>query len=181
MINNELISPEYLEQNRMKHQTSECYGASGEKHAAKIQNLARKIGTEDILDYGCGKGTLGAAMTFDINEYDPCIPGKDSPPDPADLVVCTDVMEHIEPEYLDAVLDDLKRLTKIGIYLNVAMYAALKHLPDGRNTHLIQEGREWWLPRLMKRFELKAFTSNDKIQQDGEILSEFLVLMAAKE
>jgi hypothetical protein len=33
----------------------------------------------------------------------------------------------------------------------------------------------------MKRFELKAFTSNDKIQQDGEILSEFLVLMAAKE
>ena len=179
-LRSKTISPEYLEQNRLKHQASECYGASGEKHAAKIQNMASRMGTEDILDYGCGKGTLGDALGFDINEYDPCIPGKDSPPDPADLVVCTDVMEHIEPEYLDAVLDDLKRLTKIAIYLNVAMYPALKHLPDGRNTHLIQENREWWLPKLMQRFELKTFTSNDKIQQDGEVLSEFLVLMAAR-
>ena len=143
-------------------------------------NLCAENDTQDVLDYGCGKATLHMQMPFGINNYDPAIPKYSAYPEPADIVICTDVMEHIEPECLDAVLDDLKRLTKIGIYLNVAMYAALKHLPDGRNTHLIQEGREWWLPRLMKRFELKAFTSNDKIQQDGEILSEFLVLMAAR-
>jgi hypothetical protein len=30
-------------------------------------------------------------------------------------------------------------------------------LPDGRNAHLIQEPPEWWLPKLLERFDLYTF------------------------
>jgi hypothetical protein len=31
-------------------------------------------------------------------------------------------------------------------------------LADGRNAHLIQEKPDWWLPRIMARFELSNFS-----------------------
>jgi hypothetical protein len=37
------------------------------------------------------------------------------------------------------------------------MGPALKTLPDGRNAHLIQEPVEWWLPKIMQRFDLQTF------------------------
>ncbi len=89
--------------------------------------------------------------------YDPAIEGLDDEPEPADLVVCGDVLEHIEPECLDAVLDDLKRCTVKAIFLTVATRPAKKTLSDGRNAHLIQQPAEWWLPKIMQRWELQAF------------------------
>ena len=68
--------------------------------------------------------------------------------------MCTDVLEHIEPDRLDEVLDDLKRVTrKMGFFV-VATRAADKTLPDGRNAHLIQQERDWWLPKLAARFDV---------------------------
>ena len=49
-------------------------------------------------------------LTFEIKEYDPAIPGKDSLPEPADIVVCSDVLEHIEPNYLLNVLVDFNAI-----------------------------------------------------------------------
>jgi len=38
-------------------------------------------------------------------------------PSPASFVACIDVLEHIEPELLDNVLDDLRRVTaQIGVF-----------------------------------------------------------------
>ncbi len=117
-----LISPDYLEQNKALHEARESYGMSGINSAKYVVEIANAIGTEDILDYGCGKGTLGQCMNIAIKEYDPCIEGKDTPPEPADLVVCTDVLEHIEPDFLDDVLDDLRRLTKRTLLLDYWWY-----------------------------------------------------------
>ncbi len=33
----------------------------------------------------------------------------------------------------------------------------MKVLPDGRNAHLIQQPAEWWMPKILKRFELVTF------------------------
>ena len=92
-------------------------------------------------------------------DYDPAIPGKDAPPGPADLVVCTDVLEHVEPEHLDAVLDDLQRLAKKSLFLLIATRPASKALPDGRNAHLTIEPPKWWIPKLMERLDLIFYKS----------------------
>ena len=41
----------------------------------------------------------------------------------------------------------------MGLFV-IATGPAKKILDDGRNAHLIQEGPDWWLPKLMQRFEL---------------------------
>tara|TARA_R110000765_G_scaffold280252_2_gene377742 strand:- start:2039 stop:2560 length:522 start_codon:yes stop_codon:yes gene_type:complete len=173
-----MISPEYAELNRDKHRTSTSFGTSGELHAKTVATLAGEMSTNDVLDYGCGKGTLQACLPFSIYEYDPCIPGKEEPPDPADLVACTDVMEHIEPEHLDAVLDDLVRVTKKKLYVNVSLVPALKLMPDGTNPHLIIETIEWWLPKFISRFSLKHFQSGG--ESKGVSPSAFTAILDAK-
>jgi hypothetical protein len=94
-------------------------------------------------------------LDFPIWEYDPAIPEKAESPRPADLVVCTDVLEHIEPDHLKAVLKDLKRCVKRMGYFVINTGPARKTLPDGRNTHLIQQDREWWRNTLGRYFTVK--------------------------
>ena len=79
---------------------------------------------------------------------------KRYPPGPADIVVCTDVLEHIEPECLENVLDDLKRVTKKVCYLAVSTRRASKSYSDGQNCHLIVEDHDWWRPKIKKRFHV---------------------------
>jgi len=82
------ITSEYAELNRKLHASDPSYGISGSKRAEVIRKLIETTKPTTILDYGCGKGSLGAALDRPIWEYDPCVPGKDAPPRPADLVVC---------------------------------------------------------------------------------------------
>ena len=149
-----MITEAYLAQQKSLHARGN-YGVSGHKYAEPVRHLAKQLGTHDILDYGCGQRTLEKALGFLIRNYDPAIEEfSDLPELQADIVVCSDVLEHIELDQLDAVLDDLKRLTrKMGLFV-IATGPAKKFLDDGRNAHLIQEGADWWLPKMMQRFEL---------------------------
>ena len=158
------ITPEYLEQNRLLHAAG-SYGLGGKRWAQIVRNVCAKVGSRDVLDYGCGQRTLEGALDFPIRNYDPCIPGLDAAPQPADVVVCTDVLEHIEPDCIDAVLDDLKRVVRKAGFLVIANRPAKKTLPDGRNAHLIQEGVDWWLAKLRARFEI-AYTK----ESQGELI-----------
>jgi len=139
---------EYEALQRQLHEDA-SYGTSGHKHAGRIVQLAKQIGTRDILDYGRGKGTLAKSMPFKINEYDPFVPGYDAEPEPADLVVCSDVLEHIEPQCVESVLGHLHGLTKKALFVDVACRPAKKVLADGRNAHLIQWEPHKWLLELM--------------------------------
>lgn len=164
-----LISESYRDQNRALHDLRPEYGGSSGKWVATVAHLVRTLRLSSVLDYGCGKGLLKqglARLVADgsdqtdlaglVREYDPAIPGKDAAPAPAELVVCTDVLEHVEPSYLDAVLDDLRRLTLNVAFLNVATRPAEKTLPDGRNAHLIVEPSSWWLPKLRTRWTIAS-------------------------
>lgn len=167
-----LITEHYKQLNADLHKSNQSYGMSGGKWANQIAELSIALDTRDVLDYGCGKSTLALNLPFQINQYDPAIAKYAKRPDPADIVVCTDVLEHIEPDCLDSVLDDLRRLMKKVGFFTVATRPARKTLGDGRNAHLIQENYRWWLPRLLDRFEIK----NINVEED-----EFIVFVMKKE
>lgn len=152
------ISDRYQKLNYQLHKQSANYGGHGDKNAAAVLNVARAVGATSILDYGCGKGRLREALQkiapgMDVREYDPSVPGKTKLPAPADLVVCCDVMEHVEPEYIEAVLAHLHALTKRMLMATFATTESTQVLADGRNAHLIVQPAEWWLEKAGVHFE----------------------------
>ena len=155
-----MISPEYVEQNRQLHAENDEYGAHGSRWIKPVVALCATVRSKNVLDYGCGKGALVKALReadFDAYGYDPCVEEFSARPSPAAIVVCTDVLEHIEPEHVDAVLDDIQSLTLHAAYFIVSTRPALKILSDGRNAHLSLHHSNEWLVRLMKRFKLVTF------------------------
>lgn len=126
-----------------------------------VSDIVNRLGVTHLLDYGCGENVtlaknlkLNAKLTYQA--YDPCVERFSAPPLPAELVCCLDVLEHIEPDLLDNVLDDLTRLCEGVMFLSVCTKAALKVLPDGRNAHLIIEPIQWWLPRVWDRWDIQT-------------------------
>lgn len=142
--------------------TPQIYGTTGSNYAGQVSVLAgqliKKYGDINVLDYGCGKRTLEEAMPpitgMTFKNYDPCIDGLDDMPNPADIVVCTDVLEHVEPECLENVLNDLKRVTKKAALVVICTDRATKIYSNGQNAHTIVEHHDWWTPKLKKRFYL---------------------------
>jgi hypothetical protein len=157
-----MISAEYLAEQQKLHENPK-YGVASTLFAPIVAQLIRDNRWESISDYGAGKQRLretleqlGVEVAY--SAYDPVFPEYGSPRS-ADLVCCIDVLEHIEPEHLDAVLDDLQRIiTGVG-FLTIHTGAAKKVLSDGRNAHLIQKPSSFWLPRLCERFEVVHLTS----------------------
>lgn len=155
-----LISDEYRSLQSELHKNKD-YGVASVHFAPIVSKVCNQYGVQELLDYGAGKGRLMENLTVDhpmrIQLYDPAFPKWAETPEPAEMVACIDVLEHIEPQKLENVLDDLKRVTKkIGVF-TVSTVEAIKTLPDGRNAHLIIEPSSWWLPKLQQRFELHVF------------------------
>jgi hypothetical protein len=160
-----LISADYRAQQKQLHDTS-VYGVASSHYASSIAKMIERYKIDTLLDYGAGsrltliKTIREKALVqrdFEYIPYEPAIEAYSAPPEPAEMVVCIDVLEHIEPEYLDNVLDDLQRCTKRIGFFTISCGPALKILPDGRNAHLIQEPPEWWLPKIMQRFRLYTY------------------------
>ena len=152
------ISPEYLEQQKLLHQDQD-YGIASLDFVLLVIDMVDQLGAKSITDYGAGKCNLEKKMIelgqsdFQYYPYDPAFPEYGEPRE-ADLVCCIDVLEHIEPPYLEAVLEELARITiKVGLF-TIFTGPALKNLPDGRNAHLIQQPASWWLPRNCGHFEI---------------------------
>jgi hypothetical protein len=158
----QLISDEYRKLNEGLHETNKKYGVSGAVYLQHIVNLVKAYQTQDILDYGCGKSTLANNLPFIIKQYDPAVPKYSEMPKPAHIVVCTDVLEHIEPECLDNVLDHIRDLTRKVAFLVIATRHAQKTLADGRNAHLIVKPARWWLAKLYERFDIRSFETSDE-------------------
>lgn len=115
-----------------------------------LADFIEQIKPASILDFGCGKGRLVHRLREDypsmsITGYDPgnrefseSLEGRH-----ADLIISTDVLEHVEPEHIDVTLKYLSSKSRY-IYHLIALSPAKLILPDGRNAHLIQETPEWW-------------------------------------
>lgn len=155
-----LISEEYREQQRKLHENPN-YGVMSVKYAPLVSNVINKLHITELLDYGAGKGRLAQNLKVDhkmrIQMYEPANPDWAFPPSPSQMVTCIDVLEHIEPDNLDDVLDDLKRVTNEVGFFTIHTGPAMKVLDDGRNAHLIQQDADWWLPKILARWQLNTF------------------------
>jgi hypothetical protein len=155
-----LISPEYAALNQQLHVDNKGYGDNaGRGLGAEVVAQGAKLnGYKVILDYGCGKGALKKDLkkimpSLKVLEYDPAIPGKNTVPTRRpDLITCLDVLEHVEPEFLDSVLEHIHSLQAQAVMLLIALEPANKILADGRNAHLIVESADWWKARLNPYF-----------------------------
>lgn len=149
----ERASPAYLKTQQQLHSSPRGYGGKGGKWANTVIALIDAFDAGSVLDYGCGKGQLvrdlrDKKVSIRLSEYDPAITGKDAEPLFADLVTITDVLEHVEPEYLNNVLEHVRALARRAVFFVVALDPANKILSDGRNAHLILKPREWWHGRV---------------------------------
>lgn len=158
-----LISEQYRKEQEALHAKGN-YGTASLQFGKVVSQLIDHLKAETLLDYGCGSmrnllKVIECERDCSYAGYDPGVPEYSAEPDPADLVCCIDVLEHIEPELLDNVLDHLRSLSAKWAYMTVHTGPARKTLTDGRNAHLIQMPPLWWLERLYARWDVRQFTA----------------------
>lgn len=163
-----LITEEYRKLLQHEHQTTE-WGHTAEQYTSQIMHFAEKLNETAMLDYGAGRGGLKMHLpdSYSVIEYEPGREDAQHNNTPHNYVVCIDVLEHIEPELIDNVLDDLQRVTVKGGYYTVSTRHAGRALADGRNAHLIVEPFEWWTEKLTQRFDIE-WSEYDDSRQRGE-------------
>lgn len=159
------ITPEYRKEQEALHSKGN-YGTASLQFGGVVSSLVNGLNVMTLLDYGCGAmQNLAQVLRPDHKiqycGYDPGVPGLTQDPEPADLVCCIDVLEHIEPELLDNVLDHLRDLSPAWAFMSVHTGPARKVLSDGRNAHLIQKPPEWWLPKFFSRWRVQQFQATN--------------------
>ena len=165
----QVISDEQRALNKALHAQSDQFGNRGDG-AGLAGNLPialqrmHELGIcNSVLDYGTGKGMLVHRLrkelpgSIEINGYDPAVTVWETKPSkPADILTCLDVLEHIEMSSIDAVLHDIKNLTRHFCYLVIDLQPAVKTLADGRNAHILLAPPEWWVSRIAQLFPCQA-------------------------
>lgn len=125
------------------------------KHVPELGKLVNLFECKTILDYGCGKAWFWKlkhwpAIFNNIPQsvclYDPAIPefAYDPPDTRFDMVVCTDVMEHVHPDHTVEVLDKLMQYTRKVLFLNISTVPAKKTFEDGTNLHINIRTKDEW-------------------------------------
>lgn len=148
---------ETYEMYRQLHQNPSIFkGGSIKSYVHDIGKMIQDSNVKTLLDYGCGKAIshkdynlkrlwrLEKVQLFDpgVDEY------SNKPEGQYDMTVCIDVMEHVPPECVDAVLADIAAYTKKVAVFSISTRPAAKHLPDGRNAHLTVKEPQWWLKKI---------------------------------
>lgn len=160
-----VISDEQRRLNQELHQENQNFGnrADGAGVAGNLPTAVKRMHElgicDSILDYGTGKGKLVEKLeaelppSISVTGYDPAMPKFCKKPDKnSDIVVCLDVLEHIEMQSIDAVLNDIKKLTGKFCYLVIDLQPAVKKLSDGRNAHILLAPADWWVNKLSQLF-----------------------------
>jgi len=160
MANETLLSPEYQAEQERMHRDIPDYGVECLNYVGLIARIIDANQIDTVLDYGSGKGRLVEPLAetverdFSICLYDPGIPEIAAPPEPAQLVTCIDVLEHVEPQYTISVLHDLARVTEQLCFITIGLTPASKTLSDGRNAHINLRPARDWLKMLLDHFDL---------------------------
>ena len=165
-MNEDLISNDYRLQNKLCHEKDPGYGSNGARWAplviektAELRNTI--IGKCRLLDYGCGQNLLWRELSTNwpdefahikFTSYDPAIPKYSQMPQGTyDYVICTDVLEHVEPEKLNNVIDHVIRFAQYGVFFNMPYRLGNRTLPDGSPCHKTVENSIWWMRRIHER------------------------------
>ena len=148
-----------------------------------LMSLVKENNCKTLLDYGCGKAIpydkdrckevdlrhtiqkLCNLKSFDL--YDPAYEKYTTLPNKKyDIVVCTDVLEHIAEQDIDYVLTEILSHSKKIVFLNISCQPALKHFKEGKfkgkNVHISVFDPSWWghkIGNIWNKFNhLKVYT-----------------------
>lgn len=124
-------------------------------------------GGDSLIDFGCGPGRATsilqkagiratgldiAANCLDDGVEVPfrqvCLWDLPEDIDPADWGYCCDVMEHIPPDKVDAVLANIRAKTKRGVFFNIAFLHDTHGEVIQQRLHLTIHSEGWWLNKL---------------------------------
>jgi len=153
-----IIDPEYQAQLAIMH--SQGQFVRGGKTLKSVRPFLEKYQPTSVLDFGCGHGALMASIqetypNMRVEGYDPGNPDHNRIPKRSfDAVVSADVFEHIEPNHLAETLRMISDKIIVAGWFRIACYPAKKHLPDGRNAHLIVESPDWWREQLLDNMDI---------------------------
>ena len=138
-----------------------------------IKKLIDTTNSEDILDYGSGKGNQYAVPVqssdgkqwrniqeyWNVDEIYCFDPGYESfnqlPKTSFDGVVATDVLEHCPVEDMRWILEEIFSFSNKFVFANIACYPARTTLPNSKNAHCTILPAAWWkmiIPNLAKTF-----------------------------
>ncbi len=148
-----------------------------------LMSLVKENNCKTLLDYGCGKAIpydknrckevdlrhpiqkLCNLKSFDL--YDPAYEKYSKlSKKKYDIVVCTDVLEHIAEQDIDYVLTEILSRSKKIVFLNISCQPALKHFKEGKfkgkNVHISVFDPSWWghkIGNIWNKFNhLKVYT-----------------------
>ena len=154
------LVPEYRKM--AKAGSDNFHGCSILQHADSIGKMVRVLRAKTYLDFGCGRGDayrsphkLWHHLGLDrkhVTLYDPAFSRDDALP-PAgrkfDLVVCSDVLEHVPSEEVDAFIERLFGHARHGVWASVCCRKAKKFFSDGTNLHVCVKPFDWWHEKFM--------------------------------
>jgi cyclopropane fatty-acyl-phospholipid synthase-like methyltransferase len=135
-----------------------------------VKNFVELHQPSSLLDYGCSQGSLIKQLkidfpNIDIDGFDPAVPAFEVIKKQSyDCIISNDVIEHIEPEFLDQTLEQMQQLFKNYAWFIIACYPAKKLLPDGRNAHLIIESPNWWLDKIKDSFNKSTLVRHEVVE-----------------
>jgi len=125
---------------------------------------------DKLIDFGCGTGRPAAKFqrlgddVIGIDHATNCLDQGvnitflkcclwDLPPDLAsDYGYCTDVMEHIPPEKVDAVLSEIRLVVRNKVFFQIATFPDGMGKRIGETLHLSVHGTEWWKAKLSEHW-----------------------------
>lgn len=131
-----------------------------------VIDLVARTKPRNLLDYGSGKGRQYSVMRLHERWgglrpvcYDVGVPALAARPEGKfDGIICSDVMEHIDPADVDEVLADIfgfasrrRSSAQSFVYLRISCVLSRgKVLQDGRNVHLTIEPPPFWEDKLAR-------------------------------
>lgn len=130
-------------------------GLSILNHAKEIGQLIKEVDAKTVLDFGCGRGDAYRSPhkvhhqwglpRASVYLYDPAFHHAPMPTGKFDLVVCSDVLEHIPPEEVDGFIARLFGFAKKAVWASVCCRPAKKVFPGtDTNLHVCIRPYQWW-------------------------------------
>ena len=88
-----------------------------------------------------------------------------------DLVLCIDVMEHVQEDKVDEVLKDIFTYSN-KVFLTITCYPAKQILTNGKNAHYTIKNPDWWKEKLKTYDGSYIVIFQTKPERGGDVVNK---------